>query len=76
MTDKTKCAECSKIVRFYGIQCKCLDANNMKKIFCSTCINVKDTTTGHICTFDYKQSGRDQLLQNNPSAIPPKIQKF
>ena len=76
--DKTKCVECSKIVRFYGIKCKCVDANNDNLIFCSTCICIKSfpNDVGHACTFDYKQNGRKQSSLNNPLIIPTKVDKL
>ncbi len=76
--DKTKCTECSKLVRFYGIKCKCVDANNCNKIFCSTCINLKSfpSDVGHMCTYDYKKSGYDQYIKNNPVVAPSKVDKL
>ncbi len=76
--DKTKCSECCKVVRFYGIKCKCVDANNCHKLFCSTCINLKSfpSDVGHMCTFDYKKSGYEQSMKNNPLVAPSKVDKL
>jgi hypothetical protein len=73
--NKTLCCECSKRVGFYGIQCKCVDADNHRRIFCSTCICVKQfaSDVGHACTFDYKQQWKDQYNKDHTPVIHKKV---
>jgi hypothetical protein len=73
--NKITCTECSKRVGFYGIKCRCVDATNTARIFCSTCINCKrfKDDVGHECNFDYKAQGRKELEKTNQSAAFKKV---
>ena len=65
---KQKCCECKKKVQYFGIKCRCTDVSGEPLVFCSVCIAVKmkESDTGHNCSFDYKQVGKEKLMKNNP----------
>ena len=65
---KQKCCECKKKVQYFGIKCRCTDVSGEPLVFCSVCIAVKmkESDTGHNCSFDYKQVGKEKLIKNNP----------
>ncbi len=75
MDRNTKCSECKIKIGLFGFSCKCKDADNKPRLFCTSCRNPKPTDSkGHDCTFDYKSNGRDQIIQNNPKLQTAKIQ--
>ena len=75
MNRNTKCSECNIKIGLFGFSCRCKDADDKPRTFCSSCRNIKPTAVGgHDCTFDYKSHGRDQILQNNPKLQTAKIQ--
>ncbi len=74
---RAKCSECSVKVGLFGFACKCKGEDNMPRSFCSSCRTAKifasEFTGGHVCTFDYKTSGRIQILKNNPKIQTVKV---
>ena len=75
---KQKCCECKKKVQYFGIKCRCTDVSGEQLVFCSGCIAVKmrASDTGHNCSFDYKQLGKDNLTKSNPLIQFTKIESI
>ncbi len=75
MDRATKCSECNIKVGLFGFSCRCKDANDKPRKFCSSCRNPKPTDVGgHTCTFDYRSLGREQVYKNNPKLQTSKIE--
>ena len=76
-TKRIKCSECNVKVGVFRFTCKCKGEDNMPRPFCSSCRIAKtfasEFTGGHVCTFDYKASGRIQILKNNPKVQTVKV---
>lgn len=69
-----RCSECKSKIGLFGFHCRCKDADDKPRVFCSSCKTPKPTDIGgHICTFDYISYGREQLQKNNPNIQSSKI---
>jgi hypothetical protein len=75
---KQKCCECKKKVQYFGIKCRCTDVSGERLVFCSVCIAVKmkESDTGHKCSFDYKQLSKDNITKSNPTVQFTKIESI
>jgi len=75
---KQKCCECKKKVQYFGIKCRCTDVSGEQLVFCSVCIAVKmkESDTGHKCSFDYKQLSKDNITKSNPTVQFTKIESI
>ncbi len=77
MERNTKCSECKIKIGLFGFSCRCKDSNDKPRMFCSSCRNPRtNDSKGHICSFDYKTQGREQLVNNNPRLQTPKIESI
>lgn len=75
MSRSSKCSECNIKIGLFGFSCRCKGDDDKPRMFCSSCRNPKSADAGgHICTFDYKSYGRDQLLKKNPKIENAKIE--
>jgi hypothetical protein len=76
MDRNTKCSECNIKIGLFGFSCRCKDDEDKPRKFCSSCRNPKalDVIGGHICTFDYKRLGREEVQKNNPKLQTSKIE--
>lgn len=63
---KIKCYTCKKRVGLFGYTCRC------EKIFCS----LHRYSDLHLCTYDYKYNGKEELYKNNPIIIATKVTKI
>jgi hypothetical protein len=76
-TKRSKCSECNVKVGLFGFTCKCKGEDNLHRTFCSLCRIAKtfasEFSGGHVCTFDYKTSGRTQIEKNNPKVQTVKV---
>ena len=74
--NKKKCYSCSAKVGLFGFKCRCTGPDNEHYIYCTQCRVPKHKPTdssGHTCTFDYKQHGKEQFEKNNPSINAKKV---
>jgi len=60
-----RCFTCNKRVGLTGFKCRC------DYVFCGT----HRLPEEHHCDFDYKTTGREQLLKNNPLVVPSKLNR-
>uniref|UniRef100_A0A0B7ACS7 AN1-type domain-containing protein n=1 Tax=Arion vulgaris TaxID=1028688 RepID=A0A0B7ACS7_9EUPU len=63
---KNRCMECRKKVGLTGFVCHC------GKLLCSL-HRYSDT---HVCTFDFKEKGQEEIRRNNPVVKGEKIQRI
>uniref|UniRef100_A0A0B7AAL2 AN1-type domain-containing protein n=1 Tax=Arion vulgaris TaxID=1028688 RepID=A0A0B7AAL2_9EUPU len=63
---KNRCMECRKKVGLTGFVCHC------GKLLCSL-HRYSDT---HVCTFDFREKGQEEIRRNNPVVKGEKIQKI
>ena len=64
--DKIKCNKCNKNIKLMIFECKCHH---------HFCLNHKDPES-HMCSYNFKVDGINELTKNNPKIIPSKLIKI
>jgi hypothetical protein len=63
---RPRCAVCHKRVGLTGFTCRC------GGLYCSA----HRYSDLHNCTFDYRESGQEEIRRSNPQIVCPKVQKI
>jgi len=63
---KNRCLNCKKKVGLTGFTCRC------GGLFCS----IHRYSDKHVCTFDYKELGAEEIRKSNPVVVASKVQKI
>ncbi|CAH8465205.1 unnamed protein product [Schistosoma turkestanicum] len=63
---KPRCAVCHKRVGLTGFSCRC------GGLYCS----IHRYSDAHNCSFDYRESGQEEIRRSNPQIVCQKVQKI
>merc|ERR550519_3058712 len=63
---KRKCLKCKKKIGLTGFECRC------GGLFCS----IHRYANKHVCAFDYKAMGAEEISKSNPVVVAEKVAKI